>query len=197
MDAVPGQTRRLIATLTLKNHGVNLFKMKTTFGTESSEEPCIIDSKCLKVASEKDIIQQPRRSAHFKMPTILECLSILTSLGRQSCLELIEREKNRPLGRNETRDKLLESAFIYDQDPKSSIVRNLYGTELQYRCPFGQKFLLDGMKEDDVLTKEEISRLKPTHEISCLWNQTWDKLNENGTKLPACTRNYYFSIYNK
>ena len=184
--------RRLIATLTLRKFGENLFSMKTTFKTKSSEEPCIIDFRCLKVASKTESIKQPRRSNSFKMPTIRECQAIRTSLGRKSCLDLIEREKNRPLDRNETREKLLKSAFSYDQDSKASIVRNLYGTELQYRCPFGQKFLLEGMKEDDVLSKEELNRLKATHEITCLWNQTWDKLYDNHTMLPSCVRKHYF-----
>ena len=165
--------------------------MKTTFNTKSSEEPCIIDSRCLKVASKKESIKQPRRSNSFKMPTIRECQAIRTSLGRKSCLDLIERERNCPLNRNETREKLLKSAFSYDQDSKESIVRNLYGTELQYRCPFGQKFLLEGMKEDDVLSKEELDKLKATHEITCLWNQTWENLYENHTMLPSCVRKYY------
>ena len=177
-------------TLTLHQFGSNLFSMDMSYDRKLSEEPCIIDSRCLTVASNKNAIEQPKRSANFKMPTVMECLAILTSLGRQSCLDLIEREKNRPLSRNETRQKLIKSAFSYDEDPKDSVVRNLYGTELQYRCPFGQKFILDDMNKDDLLSKEEILKLNDVHDITCLWNQTWDKLYENETMLPACIRMY-------
>lgn len=192
LEAVPDQRRRLFVTLILKARGINWFNLNVSYFSNFSEEPCIIDSRCRLVEQGKD---DTNSSASSKtktinnkiIPTLIQCMTIGSSLGRKSCLKVIEISKKKPLGLVETKNKLLESAYLYDEDPINSIVRNLYGTILQYRCPFGQRFSTNQLNHaGSPSNTTQKNTMTDTYNITCSWNQTWGPLYHSGTSLPNC-----------
>ena len=201
LEIVPNQQRRLLATLFLKNPGINWYSLEVSYHPNFSNEPCVMDSRCRLVDQDKNNVKTLKSTL-----TATQCLSIRTSFGRIICLAKIEIEKNKPLGMLETKERLLESAFVYTEDAKDSPVRNLYGTVLQYKCPFGQHFSIGnnekklGVGYDAKQGKEKETTLVASYNISCLWNQTWENLYSNGTSLPNCVGkkriyNVYIYIY--
>ena len=173
-----------------------MFLLNVSYYSRIYDEPCILDSNCRLVLQDQENSELSKTNTIRKtiLPTISECMSILTSLGRQSCLQMIENDKKKPLGFNQTKEKILELAHRYDEDPENSIVRNLYGTVLQYKCPFGQRFSV--RDQNDVITNSANKQIKDvlidSYNITCLWNQTWENLYDNGTSLPICVGRYFF-----
>ena len=187
MELVPTQQRRLLLTLILTDPGVNWYSLEVSYSSDFPNAPCVIDSRCRLVAQGKT-----NAKSTIRRKTVAQCLSILTSFGRKLCLLRIEIEKNKPLGLVETRQRLLASAFTYSEDANNSLVRNLYDTVLQYRCPFGQEFSINNnQKTIDIVKyyedeKQNNNKLVASYNINCRWNQTWGSLYDNGTSLPTC-----------
>ena len=171
----------------LKSPGINWFTLKISYFSNYSEEPCIIDSRCRLIKQNKDDTQS--LSSKSKMvPTVTLCMTITSSWGRKSCLKVIEINQKKPLGLVETKNKLLESAYLYEDDPINGIVRNLYDTMLQYRCPFGQMFSTNQLEYQGTpsqLTPKQHT-MAETYNVTCTWNRTWEPLSHSGTSLPNC-----------